>query len=168
MSLVVSDLLLFGASGCGSPVSDGPENPVSRTEVGKADDRTTAAPALAGKARTEPTIGAELTDTSLRSEDRSPDVRVRYRALEHWEQQDSKPSWTTMVVAVSHSKREGAGVRRNRLPPHQGPGAAFNFQCSEFGSFAIQKTANDQLDDYAHCMGTDLRTGISGGTGIVG
>lgn len=110
--LVASCLLLAGTTGCGSPVSDKSANAELRAENGKPEDRTGAVqprPGKSGQDDSTPTMatgsaGATPPPTAaLRDDDDrlnipeavatglgSSDARDRYRALDYWEEKDSK------------------------------------------------------------------------------
>lgn len=102
-------LLLMGLTGCGSPVSDKPISGEARASAGKPDDRAAAQPAAqnAGKNGASPASATSPITPAMRDDvdDQqplpsgipvsvahdlgSPDARVRYRALDHWEQKGS-------------------------------------------------------------------------------
>jgi len=110
--LAAGCLLLAGTAGCGSPVSDKSANAELRVENGKPEDRIGAVQSRAGKSGPDdptPTMatgsaGATPPPTAAPRDDDdrlnipeavakglgSSDARDRYRALDYWEEKDSK------------------------------------------------------------------------------
>lgn len=106
--LVAGCLLLAGTAGCGSPVSEKPANAELRTGNAKPEVRSGVLQSRDGKsgqndpAPTKATASAGTTAVPRDDDDRlnipknvakdlgSSDARDRYRALEYWEEKDSK------------------------------------------------------------------------------
>lgn len=117
MACVVVCLLL---AGCGSPASDKPASLESRAGNGKLEDRTgTAQPRVgnAGQAAPQSVTATGSSDTRQQGNKgapslppnipvattmdlSSPDARVRYRALDHWEAKDSTASLDPVFKAM--------------------------------------------------------------------
>lgn len=107
-------------AGCGSPASDKPASPESRAENGKSEDRTgTAQPRVGntGQAATQSVTTTGFSGTTQQVNEgapslrpnipvattmdlSSPDARVRYRALDHWEAKDSKAPLDSVFEAM--------------------------------------------------------------------
>ncbi|MBX3326377.1 MAG: hypothetical protein U0223_01210 [Nitrospira sp.] len=126
--LVAGCLLLAGTAGCGSSVSDKPANAELRAGNGKPDDHTgreqpraeksrqvdPTPTKVAGSAGATPSLTEISTTAALRdADDRlnipdavakdlgSSDARDRYRALDYWENKDSKAPMDPVFDALA-------------------------------------------------------------------